>query len=145
MLSDFRLHDTGGSALCCCCDNRVKIHFRLRFLCLGNFLVLILKLGQIFHLPLLGLGSMLLVVDLDLAVEFCCISHFSSAIVFAVAFFSRLCCASLLRCSRLLPTVVASFLCCCRYSVVVTVQLGFPWCVKVADINFYACRVLREL
>ena len=27
----------------------------------------------------------------------------------------------------------------------VIVQLGFPWCVKVADINFYACRVLRGL
>ena len=85
------------------------------------------------------LGSMLSVVDLALAVESCCICHFSSAIVFAVAFFSRLCCASLLRCSPLLPTVVASFFCCCRYAVAVTVQLRFPLGVGVADIIFDVC------
>ena len=30
MLSDFVHTDTGGSARCCCCDNKVKIHFRLQ-------------------------------------------------------------------------------------------------------------------
>ena len=28
-------------------------------------------------------------------------------------------------------------------AVAVTVQLGLPWCVKVADIIFDVCRVLR--
>jgi len=30
-------------------------------------------------------------------------------------------------------------------AVAVTVQLGLPWCVKVADIIFDVCRVFREL
>ena len=29
--------------------------------------------------------------------------------------------------------------------VAVTVQLGLPWCVKIADIIFEVCRVFRGL
>ena len=86
MLSDFRPHRTGGSALCRCSDNRDLDQFSS-----ANFV------SWQFSRALVEVGT-------DLS--------------FAVAYAD---------------------------AVAVTVQLGLPWCVKVADIIFDVCRVFQRI